>query len=295
MKQIEKQQKHFEAKKARRLRNLILAAWLIGAVALVLTAPISKKAWIKSRTPPPETRSAEVENELEQYMISSTTTNEILPGLTPVLIYRYDPRTESASVAGSGGMFEGANGKQVVTAAHVFMNSGGPDHYCVRKLRPLEGHRLEYGIESIVPAEQNIPGYGTAGNDAVLCRLGGLAPSIAPFYTDEREKAENFGTWTMVPLDQATRIRSVRSGEEVPIIGVGSQSPNGMTYYLIKQKTRPGESGTVYADAQKNIYVLKGSADQSFRMSADPAMIAKLGYPPDAPLSVIVGPFARAN
>jgi hypothetical protein len=55
-----------------------------------------------------------------QRIADMTAQEDVFPGFTPVLLYRFDPQTGSAGFAGTGSMFADENGLQVITSAHIF-------------------------------------------------------------------------------------------------------------------------------------------------------------------------------
>ncbi len=240
--------------------------------------------------PPP----SEQENELESYLMRNVTTNDVLPGFTPVIIYRFSPQTGDASVAGSGSMFTGSNGRQIVTSAHVFSveNNGPTNQYAIRRLRPREGHVMEFGIESIQSKDKNIPGYESVGTDVVLCSVGVSPRPVASFYENAREEAEKQMVFDVLPLKEARHITSLVSGEKFPIVCIGKQKPGGLGYFIIIDATRQGESGTGFVGGDGNLYVLKGVADT---INMTPEAAVQMGYPTNASYSVVVGPLKSSS
>ncbi len=278
-----------ELKKERQFRKTVLAILvIIGAICLGL---IYIQTHAKPNTVNADEQVATTENELEQYIIGKVTTNDVLPGSIPVLIYRFNPDSGVSSVAGSGTVFTGSNGTQLITSAHIFSieNNGMSNQYAIRKLRPLEGHLVDCGIEGFMPDEQNIPNYRDAGFDAVLCKVGTHPQMIKSFYTGDREKKENLKIIDISPLNETKTIRSIVSGEDVHVLG-WSASSNGLSYFTIMYKSRGGESGTGFVDSNGLRYVLKGKMDS---LSVTPEAEKQLGYPLHSSYSVVVGPFKK--
>ncbi len=235
---------------------------------------------------------AEVENELESYLMQKLTSKDILPGFSPIIIYRYSPTTHDATVAGSGTLFVGDNGTQLVTCAHVFSvkDNGPTNQYAIRRLRPFEGHHIDFGIEAICSDEKNFADYKHVGTDIVMCKVGPRPQPIASFYENEREEAEKQLVTQMIPLKEAHKITSLTSGEDIPIIGIGKKLANGLQYFIAIKSTRPGESGKAFRDDRGDLYIVKGTATT---LSITPDAAKMLGYPTDAKCTVVVGPLNR--
>ena len=240
-------------------------------------------------TSPTNSPVATTEDELESYLIGKTTAADVMPGFTPVIIYRVDLTNGDASVAGNGTYFVGSNGPQVVTAAHVFSreNNGTTNHFLIRKLRPLEGHIVDLAITSFMDDRLNFPGYTNLGVDLVLCKVSINAKAISCFYDNEARKAEREMTTDMIPLREAKQIRSLVSGRTFPVVGMDKKKYNGLSYLTVMMDARPGESGTGFVDDEGFLYVLKGHSDT---LIMSPGAADRMGYPRDATYSVVLGP-----
>ena len=198
-------------------------------------------------------------DELEVYILGKLTSEEVFPGYTPVLIYTHLPEKEEGRIAGSGTLFEGKNGIQLITAAHIFHEDLGSPHYLIRRLRPLESivGGVEHGIESINDTGINITGFENVGTDVVMCKVGKKTQSIQALYNKDRERAESNLTFTTWKTDSPYKIRSLVSGQEAIIIGQSDLLSNGVGQYLTTYQGRAGESGTGFVDTKGNLFVLK--------------------------------------
>lgn len=226
----------------------------------------------------------------EKYILGKLTTNQISKTFTPVLIYRLLPAIGGGDMVGSGTLFEGRNGRQVATAAHVFHQRYGESLFAIRKLRQLErGPAITDGIAMLNPETTNIPEFREAGTDIVVCMVtsGAIRP-IRGFYDETRGKAEDQISFAFINRSQQLFITSIVSGERVRVIGAQAQTGNKPSLCLIVAASISGESGTGFVDVDNQLYVLKGRVEDTTSITAE--IRARFGIPEHAPLSVAVGP-----
>lgn len=192
----------------------------------------------------------------EEIILAKRTRAQVSVRFTPVLIYQSVPGAGArGELAGSGTLYEGKKGSQIVTAEHLFRKELGAKIFAFRKLRPLE-EIVSHGIQEVLDFGTALGGPGQTP-DVVILRVGRAA------------SVNGFSSQTLMPTTlrmSVTRfnsphrfIRSLVSGERVPIIGVARILEGGdVPYYIGDHRSIPGESGTGFIDQEEGLYVLKG-------------------------------------
>lgn len=211
---------------------------------------------------PESTASASANHEVDSHeiILKKLSPEPVKSKFTPVLLYRTtNPEEEWAQFAGSGTLYQGREGEQILTSEHLFSKEYGITYFGWRKLRPFDTE-VTRGVESILHTGSKIASDPTLHPDVILLKAG-----------QEAKEIECFSSLTHLEPEQKMMIHNLRnkkpliltslvSGEKVRIIGlINLNKRDKTTYNLIDYESIEGESGTGFVDEKDRIYVLKGN------------------------------------
>lgn len=192
----------------------------------------------------------------EHVIVGKINNEQVGSRFTPVEIYRLDK--ESAYFAGSGSLFVGSEGEQIVTSEHLFRKEFGNATFAFRKLRPLEPE-ITHGINAILHKGTELAVRSGELPDIVIVKCG--VTNLISCYSD-RTLLVRQDQGNVSRIDEITTARSIVSGESVQIVGVLKSAHDvGTQYVILEYASIGGESGTGFVDAHDRLYVLKGIPD----------------------------------
>ena len=192
-------------------------------------------------------------NDAEHIIINKLAKTEIKSKFTPVEIYHLSKN--EAFFAGSGSLFVGSEGEQIITCEHLFRKELGNPEFAFRKIRPLE-QKITHGIHAILHKGVELSVRPSDSPDVVIVKTGDTKPIEC--YSDhtlfvKQDQAH------IVKADKLVKIKSLVSGESVRIVGIlKSVHDSGTEYVILDYISIPGESGTGFVDENDHLYVLKG-------------------------------------
>jgi len=274
-----------EKKKAARDEKARLAkrkrVWRIFAFAL-LAALIGVAAFMRRADPVQE-------KELEEYLLSQVTAEEVSPLYRPVLIYRAK-QVSSDGVYAAGAWTSGVElthrGKKwLLTAAHGFPADMPASGYIYKRLRPLDKT-----MSGSVFAVFDLNGAPAVANgdwrDVVMCEVGKVSDikGFFPIGGEKRDQQSDVHPRKDYPA-LLPSVRSIITGKWHEVIGAVTEGNKGIPTILISGWFRKGESGSGFLDEKGQLYILRGSGsfspDEQSKMSAKEKDFAVLFGPLD--------------
>ncbi|GEM_PF-5252505 len=192
-------------------------------------------------------------DDAEHIIVNKLTKTEIKSRFTPVEIYRLGKN--EAFFAGSGSLFVGSEGEQIITSEHLFRKELGNPEFAFRKIRPLEPE-ITHGIHAILHKGIELGVRPSDSPDVVIIKTGDTRPIVC--YSDRtlfvrQDQAD------ITKADKLVTVRSLVSGESVRIVGtLKSVHDSGTEYVILDYSSFSGESGTGFVDENDQLYVLKG-------------------------------------
>ncbi|MEO8638094.1 MAG: hypothetical protein ABI430_04310 [Candidatus Taylorbacteria bacterium] len=236
---------------SRHLGLRVRIAIFVASFGLVLLV-----AWVKTTFTTSPQNATGVEDD-EEYIIRKVSKDPLKSRFTPVLIYRV-LGGETGTFAGSGSLFAGSHGIQVITAEHLFGKKLGDQIFAVRKLRPYETDAT-HGIESILNTGSQIADVGGQSPDIIVLKAG-QAKTIRCFSEETLDLRTS--PMELHRIDQTIILTSLVSDEKVRVLGTAMslRDGKGVQYSVLEYASNSGESGTGFVDEDDNLFVLKGSA-----------------------------------
>lgn len=203
---------------------------------------------------------------------------------TPVFVYR-SLGGDSGVFAGSGSMYIGSQGEQIVTTEHFFLKELRDQIFVGRKLRPLEAV-ASHGVEKILHRGRELTGVPGQVPDIIVLKTGGAHP-IRCFSDLTLKSTNEHLVFSRIVSPYA--LTSLISGKRVRVIGSATYDEGrGVTYKVIEYESISGESGSGYVDANDDLYVLKASLREASSPAAEQAVRKLLGS--KKAMSLVYGP-----
>ncbi len=199
-------------------------------------------------------KNANKQDDNEKIILGKLSSKQLKSKFTPVLIYR-SLDGKNAAFAGSGSLFVGSQGEQIITSEHLFSKSFGTQIFAYRKIRPFE-EIVTHAVEKVLYSGQGIDGSNQQAADAIILKTGNAKPIVC---FSSHEHVENRHTAGITPFKKTIEVTSLLTGEKVRVIGRANDSGDtGVNYALLDYPSIEGESGEGFVDENDNLYVLKG-------------------------------------
>ncbi len=188
----------------------------------------------------------------ESIILGKLTRQPIKSRFTPVLIY-YSLEGEKGALLGSGSLFVGTEGEQIITSEHLFRKELGDKICAFRTLRPLE-MQVTRGITKVLHRGVELkPGERP---DVVILKTGEVR--LIPFYSDRTLDVPKENV-RITKLNEIKKVTSLISGKQARVIAIAQSTYDaGAQYVLLEYSSISGESGTGFIDENDGLYVLKG-------------------------------------
>ena len=191
---------------------------------------------------------------IEPIILKKLSHESVESRFTPVFIYRVDENV-GGFFSGSGSLFIGSNGEQIVTAEHLFRKEFGKTMFAFRKLRPFE-NEITHSIQKILHKGEELAMNPGDEPDIVILRTGN--PELLECYSDLKIGPTPKKMMGVNKLKEKQKVRSLLTGEWVNLVGTTERTPDSKSIYvLIEYASLPGESGSGFVDEDDNLYVLK--------------------------------------
>jgi len=202
------------------------------------------------------------EIDVETYVRSKLTQEDVVPGLVPAAIYFKRPDMAEEQFCCVGTLCPDSKGNpHIITAEHIFRTDIRSDQ--IMSVRALRGNMeppVVY-IGRIVATGKEL-GSGEE-RDIVIAALDLRPTAIKPYSTFlSDEMAQSFWVDVVIGGKKIPRLRSLLSGEYVETVGYTrrGEEKTGAIFVVINCSARPGESGTGYVDDFGGLWVLHSGA-----------------------------------
>lgn len=242
-----------ELKKAREGRRAIII--MIATAVIIFGGYFLISTYEKSPG-----QAVRAEQDIESYIRSRTSEQQVSPGHEPVALYykRKDMQKEGFCCVGTI-TYDKMYGMIVVTAEHVFRTDlFGAQQISIRPLRKGVNVPVYY-FDHIVKTSSELN-----NQDVVMATFGTIPKMFDPFskYVFREMSKHFYGDITIRDL-KVPSMRSLVSGERIATFGYGrrGEHTNDPVFILIEYHSRLGESGTGFIDDNGGLWVLHATPE----------------------------------
>lgn len=193
------------------------------------------------------------EPDIEDYIHSKLTEEEVTDNYIPVAIYRWLGGDQSV-LCGIGSLTRGQKGPSYIVTAEHLISFEDQQVFGYRILRPLE-KSIDHGISCVIRRGQDLALEEGQRPDFVLLGIG----KSVRIQCTKRVKIDGVSNGEVSIFEEPFELRSIVSGEVVRALGTSTVAEdNHAEYTIIDYESVHGESGTGFVDESGQLFVLKG-------------------------------------
>ncbi len=232
--------------------TFIITLSIIGFLALIFLWPyVDRKS---------QKKIAEVD--MEEYVSSMVTTNEVSPGYEPVIIY-YQNDGDVNRYCCVGTVFINKDKElNIITAEHIFRNTiKNKSIFSIKLLRGATDPVKRYLMEIVKTGSD----FNGEERDAVILKMGSQPTQFTPYSRfNDGEESQNFWGEVTIQNQRVRKVKSLISGKSFEAVGYSKVDKiNGAVFILIDKKSLIGESGTGFFDDHGGLWILHGAPENS--------------------------------
>lgn len=262
---MKKQKNH--KKNRGHLKTILLIILTTAVTAAIVLLSLKKNA---EKVP---VRHHMTNTEVENYIVKQISSDHISSRYSPVLIYRIIDGKAFFTGSGTYTVASG-NGRQIITAEHLFSTNEVDNPIGVRFVRPMQTNVTEL-FDKVIFSSKDFNGL-----DLAFATLTTTATNVIKnFSILPKRKSGYVGTADHVTLQSGknlSRLRSLVTGKWHSVVGAPMESEQGKGMGIsINGFFVEGESGSGFVDEDDNLYVLTEVQDESLPSWKEMARLAE--------------------